>query len=143
MFVAAMVLIASWIGGVFAMVEPFNGVLTQTSLAGIEPLARRTRNLWLVVTALAVIPLLVIEGFGAQSSTSARLLAGAAITPFALAVRAQLVMWRVRRRDAWAVVGERHVVVLCPGRTALWLRANPARLAKCAMPRATIVRSQR
>jgi hypothetical protein len=127
------ILPVSWIGALLAIVGSWDRVLPDHRIpAAIEPVARRARSFWLLATCALVAPCVAAPQF-------ALAIAG----PVALMLRAHLAIRRLARPDVWVLADERHVVILCPGAKPIWLRASPRRLAQCAMPRATIVRSQR
>ena len=97
---------------------------------GIDRIARRARLMWAIVVGLLVVASSVVPAVLAV-----------AVGPFALLVRAQLALGRLRRTDVRVLAGERHVVIICPGGNPIWLRASPQQVAQCAMPRAMIVRA--
>lgn len=107
----------------------------------VEHVARRTRNLWFSAAAFLVIPALAqtlgIVDLRADYANVMHFAAGASLTPFALAVRAQTALTMSRRADVRILAGLRHVVVACDGRKPVWLRIDPESLS---MPRATLVR---
>jgi hypothetical protein len=98
--------------------------------AGAERIARRRRLAWASVVAVLLAPSYVFTPFLAV-----------AIAPLAFLVRAQLAISRLQAPGVCVFAGERHVVIVCRGANAIWLRATPQQVAQCAMPRATIVRA--